>query len=605
MNINLGVGRVQNVTAKNVFTREKSLYEFIKSAIGNEYSDLSKLCDSFYDKGNEGKYFGQIITPINFLGLIQTDDKEVLVENELLDYVWESRNARLATYYMNYFLCMWQYPLPSTQKNSGRDLRIFKPYCLLLKMLLEINKIAPDEAYFTTYDYSEVFLEIEDDLPALDEIDEQFAREFLRNRGARELKGITKENGSLTYIINTLAESDVLTKDSSSYDGKDNFYIGLKKSRKCIFLAEFIVRTYGKKIHYFDVNEAAGKRVAMTEYCEYINSVEKFNMWRKCYVNISRISDFKDYCEDKGFHYTEDLIRRFVLSLETKPFLLLTGISGSGKTKIAELWISFLQEKNEAEGLQIAVGSNWTDNKKLLGFNNVLLEKEEAFQTTALVELMKRAEIETDKEFIVILDEMNLSRVEMYFADFLSALEALDKKILLADGTIVRWNNNLKIIGTVNVDESTYMFSPKVLDRANVIEMNGVSPKEYIDAVADSSEKIYNTIKNETWFDSYVELLNDVYDDLNGEFAYRVIDEITSYIALNIQLYGQVEYWKYVDEQVSQKILPKLHGSKAQLKPKLDALQKTFADKECPLINGKLEQMQEDVKKGYTSFIGD
>lgn len=321
-------------------------------------------------------------------------------------------------------------------------------------------------------------------------------------------------------------------------------------------------------------------------------------------MNITRIEEFKHFCAEKGFSYSDDLIRRFVLSLEAKPFLLLTGISGSGKTKIAELWSRYLESKNEAEWKMIAVGSNWTDNKKLLGFNNVLLEEDKAFQTTELVELMKRAQ-GSDKEFIIILDEMNLSRVEMYFADFLSALESLDHTIKLANNETILWTRNIKIIGTVNVDESTYMFSPKVLDRANVIEMNGISPREYIESVKESDDKIYKLIKDKDWFDNYVSLLESVYTDLNGEFAYRVIDEITAYIALNVKLYGSDKYLTFVDEQVSQKILPKLHGSKAQLKPKLDKLQVTFADKACPLVNNKLSKMQEDVKKGYTSFIGD
>lgn len=605
MNINLGVGRVQNVTAKNVFLKDKSFYEFIRAAKGKKYDDVYDFCDFYFNKKHDRKYFGQIITPINFLGLIQTDENDVLVENQLLEEIYNSQNERLASYYMNYFLCMWQYPIPSTQRNSGRDLKIFKPYLLLLKMLLELYKIDPKNAYLTTYDFSDIFLDVEEDMPEIDEIDQVYAEQLLKNRTDRALQGVAQENGSSTYIINTLGESFLLTKDASDYPEVDDFYIGLCNNSKTIELAEFAIRAYKNTYFRFDTSVGAGKREDMTEYCRFVNNKIKFSQWRSCFMNISRVNEFKKYCAGRGFNYSDELIRRFVLSLESKPFLLLTGISGSGKTKIAELWTRYLKEKDEAIGLQIAVGSNWTDNKKLLGFNNVLLDKDESYQETQLVKLIKNANTNTDKDYIVILDEMNLSRVEMYFADFLSALESMEHTIILPNNEKIEWSENLKIIGTVNVDESTYMFSPKVLDRANVIEMNGVSPREYIRGILESQEKIYNSIQNEKWFDNYIEMLEKLYQALGGEFAYRVIDEMTKYISLNCKMYGDEDFDRYLDEQICQKIMPKLHGSKAQLKPKLDRLEEVFRNNDFPLVSSKLRKMQEDVKKGYTSFIGD
>ena len=607
--MNLGVGRVQNVTANNIFLKDKSLCEFIISAQGKSYASMPDYCDLYYGKKHDKKYFGQISTPINLLGLIQTDADEVLVENTLLKYVYEKQNQRLASYYINYFLCMWQYPIPSTKAASGRDMKIFKPYCLLLKMLLELYSINPKESYLSLYDFSYLFLEPENDMPLIDEINKEYAQSLIDTRVNRKAKGLSQENGSLIYIINTLAESDLLTKDGFLYPEAEDFYIGLKDKIGNRDTAKFIIKAYNEVYYRFNSSDPSGNREVISEYGKFINNISKFEQWRSCYVNISRIGEFKNYCAEKGFSYSDDLIRRFVLSLETKPFLLLTGISGSGKTKIAELWTMYLCDKGEAEGLQIAVGSNWTDNKKLVGFNNVLLDEEEAFQSTKLIDIVKKANESknANKEYIVILDEMNLSRVEMYFADFLSALESLSHEITLANGDKLIWSKNIKIIGTVNVDESTYMFSPKVLDRANVIEMNGRSPEQYISDVINSDEKIYKSIKERIWFDNYVKILEEIYMDLNGEFAYRVIDEISSYISINAMLYGDDmdHVIKFIDEQVSQKILPKLHGSKAQLKPKLDRLQETFKDKECDLVNSKLEKMQEDIKKGYTSFIGD
>ena len=82
------------------------------------------------------------------------------------------------------------------------------------------------------------------------------------------------------------------------------------------------------------------------------------------------IVDFREYCEEEGFHFKEDLIRRFILSLETKPFLILTGISGSGKTKIAELYGNFLNKNTRGKKFILAIGSNWNDNKKLIPADN-------------------------------------------------------------------------------------------------------------------------------------------------------------------------------------------------------------------------------------------
>ena len=151
------------------------------------------------------------------------------------------------------------------------------------------------------------------------------------------------------------------------------------------------------------------------------------------------------------------------------------------------------------------------------------------------------------------------------------------------------------------------MFSPKVLDRANVIEMNGQKPGDYIATVEESDDKIYASIKDESWYSWYVEYLEKIYDALGGEFAYRVVDEMSEYLAINTKLYGDdiTLVHKFVDEQINQKIMPKLHGSKAQLLPKLDALEQIVDSESYPLVTKKIGEMKNNLKKGYASFIGD
>ena len=316
------------------------------------------------------------------------------------------------------------------------------------------------------------------------------------------------------------------------------------------------------------------------------------------------VIEFKDFCAKHGYYYEEDLIRRFVMSLETKRFLLITGISGTGKTKIAELWVKYLNCGKD-RSIRISVGSNWNDNKKLLGFKNILFS-DDNYEKTNLVNLLERAN-SNQKEYIVILDEMNLSYVERYFADFLSALESFDNVIDLPDGTTVKWSDNVKVIGTVNVDETTYMFSPKVLDRANVIEMNGVKPSKYIDSVINSKE-IYSSIKDNSWFEEYKEMLDALYDATNRGFAYRTVDEMTKYISKNMTLFAESEsdWKKYMDEQIFQKVLPKLHGNRSEMEPILNKIMDCIYDSaEYPLTSEKINIMKQNSMKGYISFIGD
>ena len=393
-----------------------------------------------------------------------------------------------------------------------------------------------------------------------------------------------------------------------TYRDMDAYILNLDSSKTNGYESMGIVRHYGLNANHknifgkYRIDKAIDilKKNGINEYKEIIDIL--------IFYKKVKINEFREFCIQNGFYYDENLIRRFVLSLETKPFLLLTGISGSGKTKIAELWSEYeksIYQNDKKRSLHISVGSNWNDNKKLLGFKNILLNStEDSYNPTELVNFIKEANENEYNDYIVILDEMNLSHVERYFADFLSALESRLKEIKLPNGETIKWSENLKIIGTVNVDETTYMFSPKVLDRANVIEMNGKKPSEYINSIKDSSEKVYKDIKDKSWFLEYIENLDKIYEAVNHDFGFRVIDEVSEYIKINTELFDNDKFEEYFDEQVCQKILPKLHGSKAVLKPKLDSLQSIFNDKESyKLTNSKLEEMQNSVKKGYASFI--
>jgi 5-methylcytosine-specific restriction protein B len=199
---------------------------------------------------------------------------------------------------------------------------------------------------------------------------------------------------------------------------------------------------------------------------------------------------------------------------------------------------------------------------------------------------------------------MNLSHVERYFSDFLSAMESGEplylhqesKSVLSNSGKMIptelKIPKNIFITGTVNIDETTYMFSPKVLDRSNVIEFsinkeminnftkNGFIEKEIIpadekiiDYFLDLSIKLRNKSQSEFPLSiSEVDEINEsivnlytILEDSSQEFAFRTIDEIFRYIRASKQIDPERNITDFLDEQILQKILPKLHGNRRKM----------------------------------------
>ena len=188
------------------------------------------------------------------------------------------------------------------------------------------------------------------------------------------------------------------------------------------------------------------------------------------------LDSFRQALYDAGLIYSNKLVTRFVSSLLTKPFVILTGLSGSGKTKLAQAFTQWICQ-NEKQYCIVPVGADWTNREPLLGYPNALKPEEYVKPDNGVLDLIIKANEEPEIPFFIILDEMNLSHVERYFADFLSVMESKGEISLFAEGTVnngvpanLKLPSNLFIIGTVNIDETTNMFSPKVLDRANTIE---------------------------------------------------------------------------------------------------------------------------------------
>ena len=192
------------------------------------------------------------------------------------------------------------------------------------------------------------------------------------------------------------------------------------------------------------------------------------------------VSTLSDALRAAGLVVPDVKIIQFLGSLATKRFLVVTGLSGSGKSRLAQAIARSLVPARTPSPYYslVPVGADWTSNENVLGYPDGL--DKDRYVVKPTLALILHAASHQDIPHFLILDEMNLSHVERYFADILSAIES-DEAIPLysggerkADGkpvpTQIALPNNLFIVGTVNVDETTLHVLPKVLDRANVIE---------------------------------------------------------------------------------------------------------------------------------------
>jgi 5-methylcytosine-specific restriction protein B len=307
------------------------------------------------------------------------------------------------------------------------------------------------------------------------------------------------------------------------------------------------------------------------------------------------IVDFKK-C---GLFVHDSMVIRFVGALISKPFVILTGLSGSGKTKLAQAFAMWISEKDDQYCI-VPVGADWTSREPLLGFPNALKENEYVRPENGVLDLIINANKNANKPYFLILDEMNLSHVERYFADFLSVMESKTELALhTSENSLanipgkIGFPKNLFILGTVNVDETTYMFSPKVLDRASVLEfritalemenyLNSKSilnlknlkgegkgmAQNFVEIVKDSTLK---NIESDELTDTMVMFFNEL-KKLGAEFGYRSASEINRFAAAVNWLEPSWSMTDIIDAAIMQKLLPKVHGSKKRLEPVLRKL---------------------------------
>lgn len=320
------------------------------------------------------------------------------------------------------------------------------------------------------------------------------------------------------------------------------------------------------------------------------------------------VNEFKTDLQASGLKYEDSFLQRFVAALLAKPFVILTGLSGSGKTKLAEAFAAWLGKPFEEDGsdgsrfLLVPVGADWTNNEHLLGYPDALREGAYVLPDSKVLQFLLAAKDHRDEPYFLILDEMNLSHVERYFADFLSAMESSGRTLRLHGATDglkagelvipadLKLPDNLFVIGTMNVDETTYMVSPKVLDRAQTLEFRvshndiegflGAGTEVKLDDLAGkgaSSAAGFRALAGKPpVFSGKADLettLLAAFDELaklGAEFAFRSTAEIVSFAGFaEAAGLGADET---ADAAILQKLLPRVHGSRRKLEKPLEAL---------------------------------
>ena len=294
-------------------------------------------------------------------------------------------------------------------------------------------------------------------------------------------------------------------------------------------------------------------------------------------------------CQERDIHFSFMDLVNFHVSMKIDSLVILSGMSGIGKSSLAELYAKAIG----ADFLNVPVRPSWNDDSDLLGYYD-MMHKVYCPAENQVVSVLAEAMKNPEKMYIICFDEMNLARVEHYFSQFLSVLEKKERRLRLYDTALetetqnrerypssIVIGDNVRFLGTVNIDETTYHFSDKVLDRANMIQLhveNYALPYEgkyYIDRkeLTWSSEEynqyvVKDIAKNYTLRKCLWEMHELFLDNgLSCGIGPRVVTKIEEYLENVPKLSGeqQLSIREAIDLQIAQRILTKVRGREEQL----------------------------------------
>ena len=292
-------------------------------------------------------------------------------------------------------------------------------------------------------------------------------------------------------------------------------------------------------------------------------------------VTLKRFcEEFRNFaCSKLKLYYSIDDIRRFIAGLAVTKIIILQGMSGTGKTSLAYAFGEFLENKSTV----VPVQPMWKERTDLVGYYNEFTKR---FNETTLLQKMYEANYSKDI-YITILDEMNIARVEYYFAEFLSLLELPNPDRRYLDVVSDEWANdpiqlkggqlklpnNMWFIGTANNDDSTFAISDKVYDRAMVMNLDQksepftapktkslhVSAEKFVELSEEAQKEYAITKRNMRRLEKLDEYMIKVF---HITFGNRIMKQIKTYIPVYVACGG--EELDALDDILSKKVLRKL-----------------------------------------------
>jgi 5-methylcytosine-specific restriction protein B len=314
--------------------------------------------------------------------------------------------------------------------------------------------------------------------------------------------------------------------------------------------------------------------------------------------------------ELRGYVFTRAQVRDLHAAWSFHPrkrFAILSGLSGTGKTQLlrhyARLVCQLMELDPERHIAVVPVRPDWRDPTGMLGYFNAL-HADPTFQVEPALALVLRASRRPGLPYFLVLDEMNLARVERYFAPFLSAMETGDRLQLHAQEEPVNqvpasvpWPDNLRIGGTVNMDETTHPFSDKVLDRAFTLEFWDVHLDDFLAGRPDRQPE-----------DGPVEeallALQALLLPIRRHVGYRAAGEVLGWARAARASDPEADPAEVLDQALFSKVLPRLRGAEsAELTGALEALHTACAARGLTRCAAKLEAMRARLlDTGVTSF---
>ncbi|RYC30286.1 hypothetical protein D3273_19665 [Lichenibacterium minor] len=310
-----------------------------------------------------------------------------------------------------------------------------------------------------------------------------------------------------------------------------------------------------------------------------------------------------------GGHYPGGEVRRFHAALnflQHKHFVILAGLSGTGKTQLAVKYAravhGLTMEADDPFLVVCPVRPEWTDPTGLTGYFDVLSNR---YSAPSFLQAVLLATAHRDSPVFVILDEMNLARVEYYFSDVLSAVETGEPLQLHTEGVPLEGStgtaipaqlplpNNLFIIGTINIDETTNSVSDKVLDRAMVIDMSAVDLPGFLEKLEMREPALKDA---RAACEPHLLAAYNLMEPHGLGFGYRVAEEVVRYHAFAREHLGQ-NADDTTDQLMVQKVLVKLRGTDRQ-RQLLTGLHKALP---LPKARKQLDKLLSDLDE-FSSF---